>query len=244
MTLPTASLAAAPSRKKKLPFLVEDDHEVEMGESNTHYESDDILHNGVKTHLAGKGLYHVYSNMDLHYDAEQPKAYKTPDLMVINPPQPLPAELGSYQMDDDHPAPVFVAEVLSARTANRGDKGIKVSLYADLGIAEYLLVDITGRYLPERLLLKRLQPDGTWQDLRDPDGGVTSILGFRVIIDTDRRLRVLDAQTGKRYPRPDEAEAEAEKRRRAEERVRELEAELLHLQNLKANGHNGGAAQG
>ena len=80
----------------------------------------------------------------------------------------------------------------------------------------------------QSLLLKRLQPDGTWKDEQDPDGGVTSQLGFRLIIDTDGRLRMLDATTGKRYARPDEAEVEASARRQMEERM-QAEAELLEI---------------
>jgi hypothetical protein len=83
-------------------------------------------------------------------------------------------------------------------------------------VSEYILIDISGRFLPQRLLLKRLQLDKSWKDEQDSDGGVTSHLGFRLIIDKDHRLRVIDAASGKAYIRPDEAE----------QRVRELEAEL------------------
>jgi hypothetical protein len=79
------------------------------------------------------------------------------------------------------------------------------------------------------LQLKRLRRDRTWKDEQDADGGVTSKLGFRFIIDADGRLRVTDSLTGGPYPRPDEAQAEALARRRAEERVRALEEELARL---------------
>ena len=95
----------------------------------------------------------------------------------------------------------------------------KVILYAKLEIAEYIMVDLSGEYLPEKLLLKRLQPDGTWKDERDGDGGVTSLLGFRLIIDLDGMLSVVDTETRRRYVRP----------REAQERLRELEAELERL---------------
>ena len=92
-------------------------------------------------------------------------------------------------------------------------------LYAKVGVLEYILVDRTGRFLPGKLLLKRLQPDQSWVDVRDNDGGVTSRLGFRLLFDSADRLQVLDAQTGRAYVRPTEAE----------QRVRELEAELTRL---------------
>ena len=39
----------------------------------------------------------------------------------------------------------------------------KLSIYGGLAVAEYLLADPTGRFLRERLLLKRLRPDHTWE---------------------------------------------------------------------------------
>jgi hypothetical protein len=62
---------------------------------------------------------------------------------------------------------------------------------------------------------------------------VASQLGFRVIIDSDGRPRVLNAATGYRYVRPDEADRrvreEADARAAAEARIRELEAELSRI---------------
>src|SRR5262249_44536552 len=207
-----------------LPMEFEDDHEVEMGESNPHFVSDDILYNGVKAHLANQPKYQVFSNLDMHYHPRNRSSYKTPDVMVVTPFQPLPFDLASYRIGEHGPAPVLATEVLSHRTAARGDLEQKVTICARLGIGEYLLVDPTGEFLPERLLLKRLQPDGTWADCRDPDGGVTSQLGFRVIFEADGRLRVLDSHSGRPYPRPDEAESEAERRRRAEAARQQAEA--------------------
>src|SRR5205823_1733199 len=127
-------------------------------------------------------------------------------------------------------------------------------IYARLGVAEYILVDGTGQFLPQRLLLRRRQDDETWVDQQDADGGVTSQLGFRVVLEEDNQPRVIEARTGKRYLRPDEsqaafddaraaaeaareeakaareaASAEVEARRQAEERLRQLEAELARL---------------
>ena len=52
---------------------------------------------------------------------------------------------------------------------------------------------------------------------------MTSTLGFRLIIDNDGELRVLNAGTGQRYVRPFEAEREAMARRQAEERAHQAE---------------------
>ncbi len=145
--------------------------------------------------------------------------------MVVTPFVPLGENVSSYRIGKEGPAPEVTVEVLSERSAQQRDLAEKTKVYAQLGVAEYIVVDVTGVFLPQRLLLKRLQADRTWKDEQDPDGGVTSRLGFRLIIDADGWLRVIDTATGKRYARPDEAESQAE-------RVRELEAELARLRQM------------
>ena len=76
-----------------------------------------------------------------------------------------------------------------------------------------------------------------WKDeYPDDQGGVTSELGFRLVIDDDGQLAVVDIESGKRYLRPDEAEeaqkraeSEAEARHQAEERLKKLQEELDRL---------------
>jgi Uma2 family endonuclease len=230
-----------------LPILYEDDKEADLGESNIHVINDEILHICLKAHLAPRPEYRVFSNMNLYYqDTESqevsPLPYVSPDTMIVKPSRPLGDLVRSYEFGRDGPAPLLTAEILSERSYEQRDLDEKVILYAKLGIAEYILVDVTGLFLPQRLLLKRLQADGSWKDEQDADGGVTSQLGFRLIIDQDGQLAVYDVVTGKRYARPDEAEVEAEgrrveaeARRQAEERIRALEAELQRLRGIAPN---------
>ncbi len=75
-------------------------------------------------------------------------------------------------------------------------------------------------------------------------GGVTSKLGFRLMLVEIGQIAVFDAVTGKRYRRPDEADveakradAEAKARRLAEKRI-QVEAEARRqaeqqVQNLR-----------
>jgi Uma2 family endonuclease len=226
-----------------MPLLYEDEEEGEMGEVNIHVLTEEIARNGLKAHLGPQRRYRVFSNMNLYYHPKDPKAYMSPDTMLVEPFRELGEDVRSYRIGVDGPAPKLTLEVLSARTAQQRDLDEKVIAYAKLGVEEYILVDVTGVYLPQRLLLKRLQPDGTWKDEQDPDGGITSQLGFQLIIDHDGQLRMLNAATGEPYPRPNEAQAEArarrqaearlqaeaEARRQAEERNRLLEAELRRL---------------
>jgi hypothetical protein len=204
---------------QNIPILHEDDLEWGMGEANLHALAEHVLRYGIAAHLADQPRYRVFSNMNLHYQPRFPRAYVSPDVMVVTPLVAQPDELRSYHLDSDGHPPVLVAEVLSEETAEERDLDEKLYIYAMTGIEEYLLVDVDGRFLSQRLVLKRLQPNRTWQDEQDTDGGVTSRLGFRVIFDSDGRLRVVDKTTGRKYARPDEAEA----------RIRALEEELARL---------------
>jgi hypothetical protein len=84
-------------------------------------------------------------------------------------------------------------------------------------------------------------PNGTWHDEQDPDGGISSQLGFRLILDSDAKLQVINKATGKAYVRPDEAEGrlrelekayhtELEARRTAEEELQRLRQMLEEKQ--------------
>lgn len=230
---PLADIVTLPPILDDIPILYEDEDEGDMGESNEHVDADEIVHVCVGVFLRRKGTrYRVFSNMNLYYREGPPHPltgslpYVSPDSMIVEPYTDLGEKVSSYTIGRDGPTPLSVAEILSKRSAQQQDLGEKLLVYAKLGIAEYILVDETARYLQERLQVRRLQPDRTWMQEQDPDGGITSRLGFRLIWDTDRRLRLLDATTGERYLRPDEAQAEADARRLAEQRVRELEAQL------------------
>ncbi|HWG45620.1 MAG TPA: Uma2 family endonuclease [Gemmataceae bacterium] len=202
-----------------LPMVHEADSEWDMGEANLHALAEHILRYGIAAHLGDQPRYCTFSNMNLYYQPRFPRICVAPDVMVVAPRVPQPDELRSYRIESDGPAPVFVAEVLSEETAEERDLEEKLYIYAMTGIEEYLLVDVEGQFLPQRLVLKRLQPDRSWKDEQDTDGGVTSQLGFRAMFETDGRLRVVDAVTGRKYARPDEAEA----------RIRALEEELARL---------------
>lgn len=212
-----------------IPVMYEDEGQDEMGENEYHNFTSDVIRYGVKAHLLGKPQFRVLSNLNVYYHPTDLLAYFSPDAMVIEQVKPLPEFLTSYRIGVDGPAPILTAEVLSPRSAQQQDLSNKPIIYARNQIPEYILVDGKGQFLPERLLLKRLEPNLSWLDLQDADGGVTSQLGFRLIWDEDGLLRVTDAQTGRKYLRPDEAEeslrAAREQIETLQERLRELERE-------------------
>jgi Uma2 family endonuclease len=212
-----------------IPILYEDEGHEGVGESDVHTRTGDILFYGLKFHLAGQSRHCVFWNLNLFYSLDRPAAHVSPDIMVVDPPHNLPDDLAAYRIGQEGPAPVLALEILSGPTAQPLDLTDKPIVYAALGVAEYILVDVTGQFLPGRLLIKRLPPFGDWINEQDADGGVTSRLGFRLVIEPDGQVRVRDSATGKRYARPEEAETEAEARRQAEKRIAELVAELSRL---------------
>ena len=220
------------------PILQEDEEEDEMGEANLHVGATEILHVCVGAHLLDYWpSLQVFANMNCYYGPPQPETGRPAcfcaDTMAVEPFEELPKEIKSYRIGVDGRAPRATFEVLSEGTAEANDKKVKPELYAILGIEEYILVDPTGEFLEEKLLLKRLQPDGTYKDERDEDGGVTSKLGFRLIFDETGELAVVDVATGRRYIRPKEGEAEARARRIAEARA-EAEAERAEAETERA----------
>jgi Uma2 family endonuclease len=217
---------------KGLPQLFGNE-DLEMGESTIHTLTVGILLYGLGFHFASQMAYRVFGNLNLYY-SDDPLDYVSPDVMVVRPPRALPTQLTSYRVGEQGPAPVLVCEVLSFRTWQEGDMDRKPVRYSALGVEEYIVAGATGEMLEQRLLLLRRKRDGRWRDEHDQDGGITSRLGFRIVIEGDGQLRVLDAKTGKRYARPEEAQAEADGRQKAEARVHDLQEELDRMSDKSA----------
>ena len=215
-----------------LPVVYEDEGQEEMGDSLPHTLATEILYHGIMAHLSAQARYRVFSNLNLLYHPIKKQAYVSPDVMVVIPSIALANDIASFRIGVDGPAPLLALEVLSPRTAQQGDLTLKPRIYAEIGVEEFILVDPSKKYLERLLLMKKLQSDEKWLDVHDDDGGVTSALGFRIILDDDGQVRVTDATSGRKYARPDEAEAEADARRKAEARARELEAEIARLRTL------------
>lgn len=221
-----------------IPILYEDEEEGDMGESYPHVRTDEILHVSLEAYFAKEFGWRVFANMNLYYrdrplhKKTKSPPYVSPDLMIVRPFRLLGNDIRSYKIGRDGPAPILVAEILSERSAQQGDLKKKLAIYAQLGIPEYILIDSTGQYLPERLVLKRLQADRSWKDEQDADGGVTSQLGFRLVWEADGLLRIVDAATGKRFARPQEAQTAVDK-------LEALEAELRELKSQNAKNEGG-----
>jgi colicin import membrane protein len=218
-----------------MPVMYEDEGQDEMGDSNPHTLAGRILSVAIEEHLRSRPEYRVFANLNTYYHRTDRWAYLSPDVMVVVPGKELPDSIASYRIGEDGPAPVLTIEVLSRRSFQQQDLTNKPIIYSRLGVAEYILVDGSGIFLPQKVRHKRLQEDGTWRDEQDPDGGVTSQLGFRIVLEGEQP-RVLDARTGKRYVWPDEAQALLdEAQARLENTEGELEKARSALDDVRAS---------
>src|SRR5262249_2937113 len=153
------------------------------GEPNLHTLNRRILGSGLRSILEDSHPeLEVYCNLDVRY-LDQPRhertgcrPYFSADIMAVHPIRILPEDLRFYALGVDGPAPLLALEILSDRSAITGDLDIKPLLYAKLGVQEFILLDPSREFIPYSLVMRRLQPDGTWKNEHDDDGGVTSRL--------------------------------------------------------------------
>jgi Uma2 family endonuclease len=216
-----------------MPVMFEDEGQEEMGETDIHTKTTATLFYGLTAYCASRPELQVFSDLNCYYHPVKRWAYFSADVMVVAPRPPLVEPVTSYRISEACPPPLLVVEVLSRRSFQQQDLTNKPEIYADLGVAEYILADLTGQFLPQQLLLKRLLPDSAWKDEQDADGGVTSRLGFRILIEGDGQLRLIHAQTGTRYARPEEAQAEADRARTLEKELADLRAQLAKESKTK-----------
>ena len=126
----------------------------------------------------------------------------------------------TYKVWEEGKPPDFVME-FSSKGTFRNDLGAKKAHYASMGIPEYCLCDIEGRYLPKPLMGFRLK-NGTYERIpENADGSISSrTLGVSFHL-LDEGLVVCDEATGQRLQTRAEA---AEQRAEREAAAREQEA--------------------
>jgi len=195
-----------PRIAEHIPVVYEDEGQEDLGDSLSHYLSVSILFYGIRAHLAWRNEFQVLPDMNLYYHPTDKMAYVSPDVMVVRPSKSLPRNLEVYRIGVEGPAPLLAIDVLSSRSAQQGDMTVKQEIYRALGVRELILVDATSEFLPERLRIQRPSDGVDWIKSQDRDGGVTSEMGFRIVIEDDNLIRVVDTATGYTYVRPAEAE--------------------------------------
>ena len=172
----------------------------------------------------------VYVSGDIltYYIEGDPRAVCAPDVLVtfgIGQKQ-----RHTYKVWEEGKVPDFVME-FSSRTTYQNDLTDKMTLYARLGIPNYLLYDAEALYLPSPLMGFQLVKGVYVPILPGVDGSIHSdILGLDFHI-RERRLEVYDPVREQWLQTPAEtAEARAET---AEAEVARLQAELERLKERR-----------
>lgn len=179
----------------------------------------------------------IRSDMALYFEEGNRAAVVVPDLFVAFSQTPGGAEL-SYKVWEDGVVPAFVLEITS-KDNWRQDVGAKRRLYEHLGIAEYWIIDLTGR-LAKPITGLRLGPDGVYREIEEHPSGVwlSEVLGVELLM-LNGECRVRNPQTGDVVPTFLEAHAarrEAEAARREAEAAREAaEARVAELERRLAD---------
>ena len=169
----------------------------------------------------------VYVSGDIltYYIEGDPRAVCAPDVLItfgIGQKQ-----RHTYKVWEEGKVPDFVME-FSSKTTYQNDLTDKMTLYAGLGIPNYLLYDAEALYLPAPLMGFQLVKGVYVPILPGVDGSIHSdVLGLDFHI-RERRLEVYDPVSEQWLQTPAEtAEARAET---AEARAETAEAEVARLQ--------------
>ena len=183
------------------------------------------LHNArhfLGTHFRQRRDVYVSGNIFVYYEPGNLSMTVSPDILVAFGVERRKRR--SYRTWEEGKAPDFVLEVLSPSTWQRDLA--KRETYARLGVREYFVFDPTGEHIEPVLQGYRLDW-GRYEPLAGlgPLAVRSRVLGLDLWVDSERDLRMRDAETGENLRSAEESEAkwrEAEARaERAEDRAEE-----------------------
>ena len=196
-----------------------------MAASDLHLEILIRLLQALRAYFSERPEVYVSGDILTYYVEGNPRAVCAPDVLVtfgIGQKQ-----RHTYKVWEEGKAPDFVME-FSSKTTYQNDLTDKMTLYAGLGIPNYLLYDAEALYLPSPLMGFQLVKGVYVPIPPGVDGSIHSdILGLDFHI-RERRLEVYDPVGEQWLQTPAEtAEARAET---AEARAETAEAEVARLQ--------------
>jgi Uma2 family endonuclease len=180
---------------------------------------------------------YVSGNNFLYYEEGNPKARVSPDGYVVFGVEQK--ERRSYKTwEENGKLPSIVFEFTSQST-KREDLSDKMTLYENLGIAEYVLFDPQGDYLPApHLRLYRLDPSIGYVLQPVVNARVRSTILDLDLVATEHKMRLWNPQTQEFLPTLHEAmmKASTEMQRADAEKQRAdaLEVELARLREQLA----------
>jgi Uma2 family endonuclease len=170
-------------------------------------------------YFRGRQIY-VSGNLLIYYLRGDPKKRIAPDVFVVKECEQKLRRV--FKIWEEGKRPCFALEVTSKKT-RRQDLGPKKELYAQLGVAEYLLYDPLGEWLESALQGFRLTEGVYYPWQPDATGGfVSEQLGLTFRLDGSD-LALFHTATGERIKR------DAERADQAEARVAWLEQQLARL---------------
>ena len=174
-------------------------------------------------------------NMLLYYILNDPTASVAPDVFVVLGARGNHSRRSWIISREGGIAPAFVLEIASESTW-RHDATRKRDIYAQMGVAEYWRFDPEGAHYSLPLIGERLV-NGEYQPIEvgtDADGilrGHSDVLGLDLCVRAELELRLYNPTTGEWLRSHQESEDEriaAEQRAvAAEDRIRQLEAQML-----------------
>ena len=211
-----------------------------MAASDLHLEILIWLLQVLKAHFADMPDTYVSGDILTYYTEGNPRDVVAPDVLVsfgIGQKQ-----RHTYKVWEEGKTPDFVME-FSSKTTYQKDLTEKMSLYAVLGIPNYLLYDAEVLYLPSPLMGFQLVK-GVYVPIQPSDDGHihSDVLGLDFVIQ-ERRLRVYEPVRGEWLQTPAEAHAARAEREaiarqqqmtRAENAAARAEKETIARQKAEA----------
>ena len=203
----------------------------------------------LENHFAGRSDVYIGIDQFLYYVLNDPTRSVAPDVFAVfgaHGSHPRPSWIVSRE---GGAIPAFVLEVASAGTW-RHDATRKRDIYAEMGVAEYWRFDPDGSYYPvpligERLISGEYEPIAVETDAHGILRGHSAVLGLDLCVRAEYQLRLYDPATGEWLRSPQESELErlaaqdreaaaqdlalAERQRAdaAQDRIRQLESQML-----------------
>jgi Uma2 family endonuclease len=203
-----------------------------MGETETHIREIMRLIQTLDGRFADRDDVCVGGDLLVYYEEGNPRAVVVPDVFVaVGAPKEPRRRI--WKLWEERIPPTLVIEVTSSST-RREDLGRKRTLYARLGVSEYVLYDPLGEYLRPALQGLRLIAGEYRPMLAEPSGLVSEVLDAQLSL-ADGRLVLMDRRTGAQLLSPAEqltGEIAAQAELRA--RIAELEAELRRLRSSES----------
>ena len=203
-----------------------------MAETDTHRDEMVDLIEALKEWFRTEAQVYVSGNLLVYYDPHDLNRRVAPDVFVVRGVPPHRRRY--YKVWEEGQAPDVVVEVSSYSTWDQ-DTVFKRGLYAQLGVAEYVLHDPTRDYLTPPLQGFRLQGE-EYVPVVAAGGRIWSeVLQLEWRLEADL-LRLYDPVTETYLLSPAE---QAVARREAEDRLAILEAELSRLRERLTDIDNG-----